>query len=293
MLKRSLDLRRCPCHDAVTVSRKGSTLEDEMTTEASPIGVANVDRHELRLRISEKYREVATTPETGFHFHTGRPLAAMLGYPLEVVDGLPAGTVDSFAGTGNPWLYGQARPGETVVDVGSGAGFDSLIAAQAVGSSGRVIGVDMTAEMLAKAEAGARQLGLANTEFRAGYAESMPIEDGTADLVISNGVINLCPNKQAVFSEIYRVLKPGGRMQVGDILVHLPVPQEAKDDVDLWSNCIAGSLMDNEWAKLLEMAGFSEIKLSNEVDVYSGSKHESDAKEFETRGVTVYARKCA
>jgi SAM-dependent methyltransferase len=262
-----------------------------MTSDTGTIGVANVDRDELRLRISDKYRQVATTPELGFHFHTGRLLAQMLGYAMELVDRLPAGTVESFAGTGNPWLYGEARAGETVVDVGSGAGFDSLIAARQVGAGGRVIGVDMTAEMRAKAEAGARELGLTNTEFRAGYAESMPVPEGTADLVISNGVINLCPDKQAVFREIYRVLKPGGRMQVGDILVHLPVPQEAKDDVDLWSNCIAGSLMDNEWAKLLQMAGFVDVKLSNEVDVYSGSKHESDAAEFETRGVTVYARK--
>lgn len=255
------------------------------------LGTAFVDRDELRRRISDKYREVATTPEAGFHFHTGRPLARMLGYPDPIVDRLPSGTVDSFAGTGNPFLYGDLNPGETVVDIGSGAGFDTLIAASQVGSSGKVIGVDMTEEMRAKAMAGARHLGLTNVEIRAGYAEDLPVESDSVDAVISNGVINLCPDKQAVFREIFRVLKPGGRMQVGDILVHLPVPQDAKDDVDLWSNCIAGSLLDTEWRQILEMTGFTDIAVSNEVDVYSGSKHESDAKEFDTRGITVFARK--
>ncbi len=255
------------------------------------IGVAAVDRDELRARISDKYREVATHPEVGFHFHTGRPLAKMLGYADEVVDRLPAGTVDSFAGTGNPFLHGELRPGEVVVDIGSGAGFDTLIAASQVGPEGKVIGVDMTEEMRQKARAGAASLGLENVDIRAGYAEDLPVESGSVDVVISNGVINLCPDKQAVLREAFRVLRPGGRLQVGDILVHLAVPQEAKDDVELWSNCIAGSLLDSEWAQILAMTGFTDIKLSNEVDVYSGSKHESDAKEFDTRGVTVFARK--
>lgn len=256
-----------------------------------PVGVAAVDRDELRRRISDKYRDVAEHPEVGFHFHTGRPLARMLGYPEEVVAKLPAGTVDSFAGTGNPFLYGDLNPGEVVVDIGSGAGFDTLIAATQVGPGGKVIGVDMTEEMRAKARAGAEQLGLANVEIRAGYAEDLPVENDSVDVVISNGVINLCPDKPAVFKEILRVLRPGGRLQVGDILVHLAVPQEAKDDVDLWSNCIAGSLLDTEWLQLLTMTGFTDVEMSNEVDVYSGSKHESDAKEFDTRGVTVFARK--
>ncbi len=199
------------------------------------IGVAAVDRDELRRRVSEKYRDVAASPELGFHFHTGAPLARMLAYPDAVVATLPPGTVASFAGTGNPFLFGDLLPGETVVDVGCGAGFDSLIAAQQVGAGGRVIAVDMTQEMRAKAAAGAGQLGLAHVEVREGFAESLPIADGTADVVISNGVINLCPDKPAIFREMYRVLKPGGRLQVGDIVVHREVPQEAKDDIELWS----------------------------------------------------------
>jgi SAM-dependent methyltransferase len=204
-----------------------------MTTQS--IGIAAVDREELRRRIEEKYRDVAVNPALGFHFHTGRPLARMLGYPDATVGRLPAGSVESFAGTGNPFLFDDLHPDEVVVDVGCGAGLDTLIAAQQVGPDGQVIAVDMTAEMRAKTEVGARSLGLANVEVREGYAESLPVADAVADVVISNGVVNLCPDKQAVFREMFRVLRPGGRIQVGDILVHTEVPQSAKDDIELWS----------------------------------------------------------
>jgi len=203
-----------------------------MTTS---IGTSAVDRAELRARISDKYRDVAMKPELGFHFHTGAPLARMLGYPEDVVASLPEGTVASFAGTGNPFLCGDLRRGETVVDIGCGAGFDTLIAARQVGPDGNILAVDMTAEMRAKTRAGAEALGLSNVDVREGFAESLPAADAVADVVISNGVVNLCPDKQAVFREMYRVLKPGGRIQVGDILVHREVPQDARDDIDLWS----------------------------------------------------------
>lgn len=202
---------------------------------ADAVGIVVVDADELRRRVSEKYRDVALNPELGFHFHTGAPLARMLGYPEAVIEALPAGSVQSFAGTGNPFLFGELAPGEVVVDVGCGAGFDTLIAARQVGPSGRVLAVDMTAEMRDKLRASAADLELENVEVLEGYAEALPVPDATADVVISNGVVNLCPDKQQVFRELCRVLKPGGRVQIGDILVHLPVPQEAKDDIDLWS----------------------------------------------------------
>lgn len=202
---------------------------------APQLGVARVDREVLRRAIAEKYREVATDPELGFHFHTGRPLAVMLGYSAAMVDRLPATNVASFAGMGNPFLFGELRPGERVVDVGCGAGFDTLIAAQQVGPGGEVIAVDMTAEMRSKTQAGAAALGLAQVQVREGFAEALPVPDGWADVVISNGVVNLCPDKRAVFAEMLRVLKPGGRFQIGDILVHKEVPQDAKDDIALWS----------------------------------------------------------
>ncbi len=204
-----------------------------MATQA--VGTATVDRDELRRRVSEKYRAVAMNPELGFHFHTGAPLARMLGYPDEAVAMLPPGTVASFAGTGNPFVFGDLVAGEVAVDVGCGAGFDTLLAARQVGSEGHVFAIDMTAEMREKAANAARSMGLRNVQVLQGYAESLPVDAGVADVVISNGVVNLCPDKPAVMREMFRVLKPGGRLQVGDILVHVEVPQEAKDDIELWS----------------------------------------------------------
>jgi SAM-dependent methyltransferase len=196
---------------------------------------ANVDRAQLRKQISEKYADVARDPGKGFHFHTGRPLAMMLGYDPADIDRLPKATVDSFAGTGNPFAMGALRTGETVLDIGCGAGFDTLQAALQVGPSGRVIGIDMTAEMREAAKRGAAALDLTNVEVREGFMEELPLPDAGVDVVISNGVINLTPDKVGVMREVHRVLKPGGRFQIGDIIVHKPVPQDAKDDIDLWS----------------------------------------------------------
>ena len=203
-----------------------------MVSEVLP---AAVDVEDLRCQIQDKYTEVAKSPEKGFHFHTGRPLALMLGYTPDMIDRLPASAVESFAGTGNPFSMDVLRAGETVLDIGCGAGFDSLIAATQVGPSGRIISVDMTPAMLEKASRAAAAAGFTNIDFRGGLAESLPADDASIDVVISNGVINLCPDKMAVMAEVSRVLKPGGRLQIGDIVVHKEVPQSVKDDIDLWS----------------------------------------------------------
>jgi SAM-dependent methyltransferase len=202
---------------------------------ALQVEAARVDRRRLRDQIQAKYTDVALEPEKGFHFHTGRPLAKMLGYADVDVDRLPPSAVDSFAGTGNPFSMGRLAPGEVVLDIGCGAGFDTLLAARQVGLSGRVIAVDMTKAMLQKTRAGAARLGLTNVDARHGFAEDLPVDRDSVDVVISNGVINLCPDKTAVMREVYRVLKPGGRFQIADIVVHKEVPQESKDDIDLWS----------------------------------------------------------
>jgi SAM-dependent methyltransferase len=189
----------------------------------------------LRTAIREEYTEVAACPLKGFHFHTGRFLAGRLGYPADRVDALPEPVIESFAGVGNPFSWGDLQPGETVVDLGSGAGFDAVLAAAMVGTGGRVIGVDMTPMMLDKARRNADLLGLSNVEFREGFLEALPIADQTADVVISNGVINLCPDKAVALAEAYRVLKPGGRVQMADIVVAKAVPDDAKEDVALWT----------------------------------------------------------
>jgi arsenite methyltransferase len=174
-------------------------------------------------------------PEKGFHFHTGRPLARLLGYAESWLDGIPATAIAPFAGTGNPFSVAPLRPGEQVVDVGCGAGIDSLVAAKMVGPDGRVIGVDMTPAMLATARRAVAESGLANVTVREGFAEALPVPDAWADAVISNGVLNLMPDKDAALREMARVLKPGGRLQIGDILVQQAVPEDAKLDIDLWT----------------------------------------------------------
>jgi arsenite methyltransferase len=204
-------------------------MSDSFLTEPS------FDLERLRQAIQEEYAAVARDPGRGYHFHTGRPLASMLGYHDKWLEGLPEGSIASFAGTGNPFRIGQLQTGERVVDIGSGAGIDSLIAAKIVGPGGQVIGVDMTPTMLEMARKSARESGAGNVEFREGLAESLPVPDGWADVVISNGVLNLLPDKLAALQEMARVLKPTGRLQIGDILVRAAVPADAKQQIDLWT----------------------------------------------------------
>jgi arsenite methyltransferase len=194
-----------------------------------------LDAERLRHAIREEYEQVAQNPEQGFHFHTGRPLARILGYDEGWLDGIPEGAIESFGGTGNPFSLGEIKSGEQVVDVGSGAGMDSLIAGAMVGPTGRVVGVDMTPAMLKKARHAARESRLDNVEFREGYAESLPVSGGWADVIISNGVLNLMPDKSATLKEMARALKPTGRLQIADILVQRSVPDSAKRDIALWT----------------------------------------------------------
>ena len=204
-----------------------------MSTQTTQVD--SLDRKALRRAIQEEYELVATEPNRGFHFHTGRPLARLLGYREEWLDGLPETSIASFAGTGNPFSVGELRAGERVVDLGSGAGTDSVIAARMVGPGGRVVGVDMTPATLQKARGSATEARLQNVKFREGYGEALPVPDGWADAVISNGVLNLMPDKIAALAEMARVLRPGGRLQVGDILVQTALPASAKRKIDLWT----------------------------------------------------------
>lgn len=189
----------------------------------------------LREEVKSKYRDVAINPSGEYHFHTGRPLARRLGYDSALVDSMPDAAVESFAGVANPFSLRSLEQGERVVDAGSGRGFDCFIAAHQVGPRGQVIGVDMLPEMLEKARKTAESMGLKNVEFREGLLEEIPVEDRWTDVVISNGVINLCADKKRAFSELWRVLRPGGRLQFGDIANGKPVPESAVRNIDLWT----------------------------------------------------------
>ncbi len=194
-----------------------------------------VDVDVLRTEVQKHYAEVAETPDGEFHFHTGRRAAEQVGYDPALFEGLADAAVEAFAGVANPFAWGVPRAGERVVDIGSGSGVDSVIAARAVGSAGSVVGVDMTAPMLERARNLAASLGLDNVEFREGLAEKLPVPDGWADLVISNGVLNLVPDKVGAYREVFRVLRPGGRIQIADVCVDRDVPESAKRDIDLWT----------------------------------------------------------
>jgi SAM-dependent methyltransferase len=193
-----------------------------------------VDVGLLKSEIKKTYACVSDEPERDFIFPTGRAWAEDLGYPAELAN-VPETAVESFAGVANLWQLGRLDRGERVLDLGSGAGTDSLIAAQMVGEQGRVVGIDMTAEMLAKARAAAAEAGVGNVEFVEGEAEQLPFADASFDVVISNGVIDLIPDKDAVYAELHRVLAPGGRLQIADVTIQQPVSEEGRRQIDLWT----------------------------------------------------------
>src|ERR671934_2849800 len=195
---------------------------------------ADIDVDLLKSEIKKTYTSVSEEPQTDFIFPTGRAWAEDLGYPPELAN-VPEAAVESFAGVANPWTMGRLASGERVLDLGSGAGTDSLVAAQMVGADGHVTGIDMTAAMLVKARSAATAMGVSNVEFVEGEAEQLPFADASFDVVISNGVIDLVPDKDAVFSELNRVLVPGGRMQIADVTIQNPVSAEGRRNIDLWT----------------------------------------------------------
>lgn len=263
------------------------------TAHTAPAFDLPVDPQALRASVRDKYRHVATDPRGAYHFHTGQALAQLLGYPGRLVDDLPEIAVESFAGVANPFSAGPLGEEDRVLDLGSGAGFDCFVAARLVGPRGQVVGVDMTPEMLAKATAVATQLGLENVSFRRGILEALPVDDGWADVVISNGVLNLVADKPRALAEAFRVLHGGGRLQFADIAVGRQVPESAACDIDLWTDCIAGGQSLDEWVALVRGAGFTDLRIGPAVDTFGGARGERNARRFDVSAHTFAARKPA
>jgi arsenite methyltransferase len=215
-----------------------------------------VDTRDLERRVKDMYREVAEEPLKEFHFETGRPLAERLGYPSVELDAIPAEAIDSFAGVGYYFDLARIQRGEIVVDLGSGSGMDSLLAARQVGDGGRVIGIDITDAQLAKSRRLAAEHRFANVEFIEARIEQLPLPDASADVVISNGVTNLSPDKTAVFAEASRVLSPGGRLAVADIVTSTQLPLGITCDASLWAACIGGAMQRDDYREAIEAAGF-------------------------------------
>ncbi len=267
-----------------------------MQTSADPVsldageGQALVDPEALRAEVRLKYAQLATDPDRAFHFHTGRPLAAKLGYPA-LVDSLPDSAVASFAGVDNPFTAGRMPVGGRVLDLGSGGGLDCFVAAEMVGPTGEVIGVDMTPEMLERSRREAARLGLRNVEFRAGILEQLPVPDGWADVVISNGVLNLVADKVRVLREALRALRPGGVIQFADIAVGRSVSDAARRDIELWTDCIAGGLSVDGWTEAIVAAGFGSVSVGFPTDSFGAAAGESRARAHRVFGHTFRAVK--
>lgn len=213
------------------------------------------DPKELESKVKAMYRDVAVHPQGEFHFEMGRPLAERLGYAPEDLDRIPAESIDSFAGVGHFFHLAGTKPGETVVDLGSGSGMDAFIAALKVGDTGEVIGIDMTDEQLAKSQELREREGFGNVTFQKGYVEETGLPGASADLVISNGVINLAPDKAKVFREVARILRPGGRLALSDIVSEAQLPEGIKCNADLWAACIGGAARQDDYGSMIEAAG--------------------------------------
>jgi arsenite methyltransferase len=227
--------------------------------------VRTLDRIDLEARVKQMYEQVAIAPEADFHFETGRGLAEHLGYPSTDLDAVPAPAIESFAGVGYFLDLAAITPGERVLDMGSGSGMDSFLAANACGPTGGVIGVDMTKAQLAKATRLAEEAGFGQVEFREGYIEDVPVVDGTVDCVISNGVINLSPDKPAVFRAAASALRPGGRLAIADIVSARHLPQGVTCDASLWAACIGGAAQRDDHLDAIRDAGF-EVQVVRDND---------------------------
>jgi arsenite methyltransferase len=254
---------------------------------------ATVDTQELEAKVKDMYRHVAEEPRGKYHFEMGRPLAERLGYPPDVLDRIPDGAIESFAGVGYAFDLVDLREGESVIDLGSGSGLDVFFAAERVGSPGSVVGVDFTTEQLDKARRLAESAGYSQVEFREGRIEQLPADDAGFDCVISNGVINLAPEKELVFAEAARVLKPGGRLAIADIVSQQQMKESIVCDADLWASCIGGAAQQDVYRDAIEGAGLQvEQFQENPYEFISDRARDASAK-YGVKSVSVLATKPA
>ena len=252
---------------------------------------ASVDVQELESKVKDMYRHVAEEPQGRYHFELGRPLADRLGYPAAVLDRVPVGAVESFAGVGYFFDFAELKPGETVVDLGSGSGMDVFFAAAQVGSEGAVTGVDFTAEQLAKSRRLAADNGIAQVDFREGRIENLPVEDSSSDCVISNGVINLAPDKEAVFAEAARVLRPGGRLAIADIVSREQLKESIVCDADLWASCIGGAAQEDAYRTAIESAGLRIDDLRQNPYEFISDRARDASEKYGVKSVSLLAVK--
>jgi arsenite methyltransferase len=252
---------------------------------------AAVDTHELETKVKDMYRHVAEQPEGKYHFELGRPLAERLGYPAGALDRVPDGACESFAGVGYFFDLAELGEGERVIDLGSGSGMDAFFAAEQVGLSGAVVGVDFTAEQLEKARRIAKELGYSQVEFREGRIEQLPAEADSFDCVISNGVINLAPEKATVFAEVARVLRPGGRLAIADIVSEQQMKESIVCDADLWASCIGGAAQRDAYREAIESAGLRIEQIRDNPYEFISERARNASEKYGVKSVSLLAVK--
>jgi len=261
-----------------------------MTTAYLRRTAPKLDRGRLRAAIEDAFTNLALHPERRFHFVSGAPLARRLGYTQAMLDGVPREAIASFSGVGNPFRMKGIERGMCVLDVGCGSGVDALVASRLVGPRGSVVGIDMTAAMVERAQDSVSRSGAANVRIEWGHAECLPLPDASVDVVLSNGVVVLTPDKRDTFREIARVLRPGGLLRISDVVVQWRIPPYVSEATHLWTECIAGATWLEDYPPLLRGAGFEEPRVAEIFDVFAGTEVEKNSSLFRARGANVTAR---
>jgi ubiquinone/menaquinone biosynthesis C-methylase UbiE len=238
------------------------------------VAIAGFNKEQIIFAVRQMYSAVATAPASGFHFPTGPSALRFVGYPPEPLEGIPDAATESFAGVGYPFRAGVIRTGDHVLDIGSGSGTDALIAARLAGPRGRVYALDITVAMLAKVCRNAASTGTTNVVVLEGTAEGIPLADASIDVVTSNGVLNLVPDKRRATAEIFRVLRPGGRVQIADIVIARPVGADQRRDPALWAECVVGATVEEDYLDLFRRAGFADLAVLRSYDYFAGSASE-------------------